>query len=523
MAVNESTIRTIKKSEETIKASVASGTASSAKVTFMPRDPIIEKMEKALNVWIEDQTQKKVPLSSLVIREKALRIYKHLEQGVGQSKFQASKGWLARFVHRHSLHNLKIVGETASADHSAAESYPEQLKKLIEDKGYLPEQVFNADETGLYWKRMPNRTYISKAERSAPGFKVSKDRITLLLCANASGDCMVKPMLVYRSLNPRALKGKNKCHLPVFWRANKKAWVTGALSMDWLNNCFVPDVERYLSKKNLTFKVLLILDNAPGHPEALQFAHPNVEVVFLPPNTTSLIQPMDQGIIETFNRYYTRRTFNRILEAMENDPSLTVTDCWKLFNITDSITIIKDSLDEVKQSTLNACWSKLWKECVNQCLQHKLPAVKDIVDVARRLGGEGLADMKDDDVEELLQSHKEELNEDELEEIIRSSEDGDDDEEDKEEQREMTSSSLSKGILLANNLAEFFLDIDPIMERSIKFKRGLEDLLSPYKQLQKEFQNKMKQTSLLCYFKSSGGKSTDVPHPSTSADSHASI
>ena len=43
--------------------------------------------------------------------------------------------------------------------HRAAESYPEQLKKLIEDKGYLPEQVFNADETGLYWKRMPKRTY----------------------------------------------------------------------------------------------------------------------------------------------------------------------------------------------------------------------------------------------------------------------------------------------------------------------------------------------------------------------------
>ena len=43
--------------------------------------------------------------------------------------------------------------------------------------------------------------------------KVLKDRYTLLFCANASGVLKCKPILVYESENPRALKGKRKEHL----------------------------------------------------------------------------------------------------------------------------------------------------------------------------------------------------------------------------------------------------------------------------------------------------------------------
>lgn len=154
---------------------------------------------------------------------------------------------------RQSLHSIKIVGEAASADTAAAERYPEEFANLVADGGYKPEQVFNADETALFWKRMPNKTFISKSEKSAPGFKAAKDRVTLLLCSNASGDCVIKPLMLYRSLNPRALKNQNKNNLPVFWRANKKAWVTSAIFCDWFWNCFVSEVETYLKKKNLDF------------------------------------------------------------------------------------------------------------------------------------------------------------------------------------------------------------------------------------------------------------------------------
>ncbi|CAM5093099.1 unnamed protein product [Eretmochelys imbricata] len=116
-----------------------------------------------------------------------------------------------------STSNMQTTGEAASANEEAAKAYPEQLKKITEEKGYLPEQVFNADETGLFWKKMPNRTYTSKSERQAPGFKAAKDRVTVLFCGNAAGH-LIKPGLLYRAANPRALKGRNKNLLPVFWQ-----------------------------------------------------------------------------------------------------------------------------------------------------------------------------------------------------------------------------------------------------------------------------------------------------------------
>ncbi|GFY09307.1 tigger transposable element-derived protein 1 [Trichonephila clavipes] len=173
-------------------------------------------------------------------------------------------GWLTGFIKRHSFHNLKIKGEVASADEEAARKYPEKLAKIIKDGEYCAHQVFNADETGLFWKKMPTRTYIAKSEKTASGFKAAKDRVTLLLCSNASGDRMLKPLLVNRSLKPRALKGKDLNTLPVHWMANKKAWVTTAIFTEWFNKCFVPEVENYMNEMGLEFKILLILDNAPA-------------------------------------------------------------------------------------------------------------------------------------------------------------------------------------------------------------------------------------------------------------------
>ena len=98
---------------------------------------------------------------------------------------------------------------------------------------------------------MPNRTFLSENEKTASGFKVSKDRVTLLLCSNTSGGYMIKPMLIYRSLNSRALKGINNNALPVYWIANSKASVTADLLRNCFLNCFVSKAETYLKRNNL--------------------------------------------------------------------------------------------------------------------------------------------------------------------------------------------------------------------------------------------------------------------------------
>lgn len=68
------------------------------------------------------------------------------------------------------------------------------------------------------------------------------------------------------------------------------------LFLDWFHQCFVPEVRRkYLANKRLPFNVLLILDNEDGHPEPDELNTEGIKVVYLPPNTMSLIQFLDEG------------------------------------------------------------------------------------------------------------------------------------------------------------------------------------------------------------------------------------
>ena len=106
-----------------------------------------------------------------------------------------------------------MTGEAASSDNAGAQKFVDRLDEIITDEGYLPEQIFNVDETGLYWKRMPDRTYIHKEAKTMPGFKAYKDRLTLLLGGNVAG-FRLKPFLIYHSENPRAFKNVNKHTLP---------------------------------------------------------------------------------------------------------------------------------------------------------------------------------------------------------------------------------------------------------------------------------------------------------------------
>ena len=74
-------------------------------------------------------------------------------------------------------------GEAASDNKEAAE-----FREYVEAEGFVPRQVFNYDETGLLWKKMPNRTHITQEEEALPRHKLMKDKLTLLLYGNASGD-----------------------------------------------------------------------------------------------------------------------------------------------------------------------------------------------------------------------------------------------------------------------------------------------------------------------------------------------
>uniref|UniRef100_A0A8C0PPK2 HTH CENPB-type domain-containing protein n=1 Tax=Canis lupus familiaris TaxID=9615 RepID=A0A8C0PPK2_CANLF len=366
--VNESTIRYIQKKEEDICRSVREAAPESAKVTSIVRDAAMEKMEKQLNLWIQEMsTNKKSIVDSVVVRLKAKEIYRHVTQSQEKVKpFSASAGWLAHFKRPYHMKNVhtdeKFAGKAGPADQEAAEEFKKYLLSIVHEKGYMEEQVFNADETGLFYKNVGRQTYIMQMASKAPGYESFKDRAALLLCVNAKGDFKCKPLMVHRAQNPLALRGKNLNCMPVHRRWNKKARMASEIFWDWFHNCSIPEAERYLHSKNLAFRILLILDNAPVHcHEELENAHPDTEVLFMPPNTASLIQPLSQGIIKAFNAYYTRELYSKAFEALDTNEETTMMGYWKSISICNVIDYINTAWDSIKQTTINNCWKCLAK------------------------------------------------------------------------------------------------------------------------------------------------------------------
>lgn len=105
------------------------------------------------------------------------------------------------------------------ADIPASNEFVTKLKEIISKENLSPEYVYNMDETGLNFKRLPSKTFNVGNASSAPGFKLNKERITPALCSNASGSHKLPLLVIRKSQKPRAFKNTNVSSLPVVYRA----------------------------------------------------------------------------------------------------------------------------------------------------------------------------------------------------------------------------------------------------------------------------------------------------------------
>ncbi|KAM9604243.1 zinc finger MYM-type protein 5 isoform 1-T2 [Trichechus inunguis] len=124
LGMSHSTITTILKNKEKILQAVkGSAPLKATRLTKMREGPISD-MERLLMTWIEDQTQKQIPLSTSTITAKARSLFEMLKEKAGPDyniEFSASSGWFMRFKQRFSLHNVKLM-ETKSKKLSASEN-----------------------------------------------------------------------------------------------------------------------------------------------------------------------------------------------------------------------------------------------------------------------------------------------------------------------------------------------------------------------------------------------------------------
>ena len=96
---------------------------------------------------------------------------------------------------------MKVSGESVCADMKAAEEFLETLDKLIVGENYIPEQVFNMDETCLFCKLMPERIFIYKEAKSMPDFEAFKGRMPVLLEGSVAG-YKLKLFVIWHSEKP---------------------------------------------------------------------------------------------------------------------------------------------------------------------------------------------------------------------------------------------------------------------------------------------------------------------------------
>ena len=137
-----------------------------------------------------------------------------------------------------------------------------------------------------------------------------------------------------------------------------KAWMNCDIFRRWFKNEFVPCVEKYLRKKDLPRKAILLLDNAPSHLPLDELRDGDIRTLFLPPNVTSLCQPMDQGVLLTVKRQYRRRLLTKLVTSIENDADYSL-QCLKKIDILDVIMWVAEAWAEVPSLLIVRSWKIL--------------------------------------------------------------------------------------------------------------------------------------------------------------------
>lgn len=189
----------------------------------------MEDVEDELLTWFNDVRNSNVPISGIILMEKAKSIAQSL--GFSESEFAASNGWLWRFQKRHGISSLVICGELNKVNNENVEEWLKTFEKLREK--YAPRNVFNMDESGIFFNLLPDRTLDFKGKKCHGGAK-SKERITSVFVVNWDGSEKLPVWVIGKSKNPRAFKNIKVSDLPCTYTYQTNAWINSFEFRKWL-------------------------------------------------------------------------------------------------------------------------------------------------------------------------------------------------------------------------------------------------------------------------------------------------
>jgi hypothetical protein len=197
-----------------------------------PRKVQYPALESALSLWVVEMESRGVKLSGDLICGQARRFAQML--GVDDNNFlKLSNGWLDSFKARHLLKSYRFHGEAASVSEAGVQAARKRLQEITSH--YALRDVFNMDETALFYRMPPNR---GLATKQISGLKGDKTRLSLAFTANADGSEKRKVLIIGHARKPHCFKKKEGSALGFDYYWNSKAWMVGSIFQRCVINFF---------------------------------------------------------------------------------------------------------------------------------------------------------------------------------------------------------------------------------------------------------------------------------------------
>ncbi|XP_043258962.1 jerky protein homolog-like [Colletes gigas] len=361
--VHPATVRRIRRNAATVCQLVEQGAEMRKRKNL--RKPANEELDIRLYAWFLEQRALGDPITDLILLEKAIELNKEFG---GPSTFKASRGWLWNFKNRHGIRLSNFSSERGEASTTVAQqSFVEEFTRRLVQERIEYKNIYNMEETGLVWKALPTRTAI-QGEKEVEGTKLTKDRVTVGFCVNATGSHKLAPLFIHKFKNPRAFK-HCKDRLPVIFKSQPRVWMDQEIFGDWYQNHFKPAVREHQTMTGSYGKIILLLDNYREYNLPKEFLQDDdFEIIFLPANIAPLLQPMNQGVIEETKRSYRRKMLHRIM----NFPG-GVQQFYSDYDLKDCIDLLHEAWTEISATNIQNTWKSIIKQIPEEVLIKEEP------------------------------------------------------------------------------------------------------------------------------------------------------
>ncbi|XP_047139139.1 tigger transposable element-derived protein 4-like [Hydra vulgaris] len=174
--------------------------------------------------------------------------------------------------------------------------------------------------------------------------KNSKVRLTGIAAGSATGDLKCK--------NPRCFKHIKQ--LPCIDKNQLKSWMTGDLFTEW-----VMKLDSFFRAQDR--KVALLVDNCSAHPHIEGLS--NINLIFFPPNTIFVLQPMDQGVIRSLKAHYRHKIVRLCIKAVDNNKPMPK------ISILQAMKDLVSSWNVVSKETVINCFKKAGISKTNKSIE----------------------------------------------------------------------------------------------------------------------------------------------------------